>query len=505
MYKKTHTNKAMSLHTEAITAYMKFCSDVNLTVEHPHPSMMQMILVFQRNVDNKRTFKLLYPDTFIDWETVEIIKQSHTSYDVGTWVTFMGYVGVQNITPALIARHRILSHFHKAMIQSNLVTDHEHLIKIFLLVHTHNIQVLHAIERYFTSILNRDVHVDCLTFFSLLYNEQFTHEDSMACIAELMQSHLTIDSTHAQQEMELIQTKSKEIDTMFKQKHMRAHIGRPKLRSKLNRLGPDQVFETDRWSTWCENIRFPNVFSITNKKKLYFLMAQTAFDHKTYIHQVLPIKDLQEIVLKFPVQQPDVDILTDCILGTRLTQEPFPEINLFKTECFKSFAVDQKNRLLLNDLLHLYIASYQPPTVWKAVWKCIFPILSIQIIRDIESFVQRHPVNHAALIKIIFERGLDSEDHPSVLPKPPPREEGSGSDLAALTAARTSPHTTEAPDPMTSASPMTVAYDSDMLALQEALAHKLHHTPAAEEHAHRPAQSEPPVQPQPEPAPCREL
>ena len=59
--------------------------------------------------------------------------------------------------------------------------------------------------------------------------------------------------------------------------------------------------------------------------------------------------------------------------------------------------------LRLNDLLHLYIAAYQNNLIWKNVWKSIFPVLSIQIIKDVENFVNEKPVNQIAVMNTIFD------------------------------------------------------------------------------------------------------
>jgi hypothetical protein len=64
--------------------------------------------------------------------------------------------------------------------------------------------------------------------------------------------------------------------------------------------------------------------------------------------------------------------------------------------------MQQTAKLRLNDLLHLYLAAFQADGSWKQVWKSLFPVLSIQIIRDVESFVQAHPINHEHVMAMVF-------------------------------------------------------------------------------------------------------
>ena len=44
--------------------------------------------------------------------------------------------------------------------------------------------------------------------------------------------------------------------------------------------------------------------------------------------------------------------------------------------------------MTLTQVLRLYIAAYQAPNVWKDVWKEQIGIISPQIIRDCEQFVE---------------------------------------------------------------------------------------------------------------------
>ena len=139
-----------------------------------------------------------------------------------------------------------------------------------------------------------------------------------------------------------------------------------------------------------------------NKKRLYYTMSQTRIERDHYVHKFVHEHDLAETMLQYQVKCPDADILTDVIASTRIVSEPFAELHLFREKCFNSFSMQQTSKLRLNDLLHLYLAAFQSDCVWKQVWKSLFPVLSIQIIRDVESFVQSHPINHVHVMGMVF-------------------------------------------------------------------------------------------------------
>ncbi len=44
--------------------------------------------------------------------------------------------------------------------------------------------------------------------------------------------------------------------------------------------------------------------------------------------------------------------------------------------------------MTLTQTLRLYVAAYQAPNVWKDVWKAQVGVLSPQIVRDCEAFVE---------------------------------------------------------------------------------------------------------------------
>jgi hypothetical protein len=482
-----------------VATYIKFCSDVNIQPENVSDSMIQMILVFQRNIEYEKVFQHMFPHTFIHWETVSAARKSKAYCNANLWVTLSTYMGCRN--PQTMHKHGVLQHVHKMLVESDLEVDFEHLVKIYILMHIHNTQVLNVFETYFSHTFSRDVHQQALNFFSLMCNEQFTQQNYTDCAIDLLTNCIEPDSTRMKREIELTLAQSNTLHSVFQQKNMRACIGRPKLRSKLSQA-KDQIFEMDQWSSWSENIRFPNMFSTTHKKKIYFLMAQTSFDPTAYVRKVVQTPDLCETVLKFPVKQADLDILHTCITGTRIVEEPFGQLHTFRTECFKSFSLEQRQKLRLNDILHLYMASYQP--TWKAIWKMIFPVLSIQIIKDVEHFVANNPINHFKVTSLLFETmdwrrvasDPDETDSASSPAQPAHHAEAEMSHLPGISPELLIPHTTEGPSQSHAATQPAAETHSDLLELQEALAHKLHHTPADGADHPCPAQSDPPTPPQ---------
>lgn len=52
-------------------------------------------------------------------------------------------------------------------------------------------------------------------------------------------------------------------------------------------------------------------------------------------------------------------------------------------------------------ILQLYVAAYQAPSVWKEAWKHLIGVISVQIIRDVETFVSVHPFAEAEVMRFV--------------------------------------------------------------------------------------------------------
>ena len=90
-----------------------------------------------------------------------------------------------------------------------------------------------------------------------------------------------------------------------------------------------------------------------------------------------------------PVIQADCEILNWVIDNLSMDgRAPFKEMMAFKSKCFSSFPVVHVQRMTLTQILRLYVAAYQAPNVWKDVWKAQIGVLSPQIVRDCEAFVE---------------------------------------------------------------------------------------------------------------------
>lgn len=395
--------------TNCLRMYEKFCDDVSLNADAAYDTNIKiLLLIFQKNIDTKHTFNSIFENNiFVDWDHIDLVKSTKIFKDPISWISTFNFIrlNTDDITWKLfVQKHKIFSHFIHSMSSAKLELKNEQLVHLFLLLNISNLSAINVIELYCSTTLNKSVHKEILQFFSVWADIPFDKHDRTTVCIVLLKDLLTVDETRYGAERELMKTRESKLEQIFKQKHIQASTMRPRLRSKLKKdiLQHSAMATLDTFRSWCDTIRFPTVFSMCYKKKIYFTMSQKKIQRDKFIHEYVLEHDLAILILQYQVTLPDIDVLTETIQQCRLIAEPFQELHEFREQCFSSFSIQQKSKLRLNDLLQLYIAAYQADAVWKSVWKNIFPVLSIQIIKDVEQFVADHEVNHIAVMRIVF-------------------------------------------------------------------------------------------------------
>jgi hypothetical protein len=81
--------------------------------------------------------------------------------------------------------------------------------------------------------------------------------------------------------------------------------------------------------------------------------------------------------------------------------QPFPELIEFRRECFGGFAQKDSRGLTWLQILQFYVAAYQYNPIWTQCWMSVMPIISHQIISDVERFTTSKPYNSATVIQIL--------------------------------------------------------------------------------------------------------
>lgn len=132
------------------------------------------------------------------------------------------------------------------------------------------------------------------------------------------------------------------------------------------------------------------------------MAAQAGWPWRDHLASVLQSAPINARVAGHPVCRPDVPVLIQVIEALTMDgQAPFPELTDFRARCFQSFPASLTQTMTLTQTLRLYVAAYQPPAVWKEIWKHLVGVISVQIIRDVEGFVAGAPFAGRAVMRLM--------------------------------------------------------------------------------------------------------
>jgi hypothetical protein len=381
--------------------FVRFCMDANIDAKKIGESMKKYLLSYQRNILHKPAFETLFvtPDSgaqFINWEYVE---RNLPKLDSLHWIQVFRYMQFSTVPRAKSELQTIQKHLE------NIGVDTDLACQVFLLKNTNFIASQYSIERLLSEHKINDAYNKSLQFFARSADSAFDINETTALFCHIMNT-ATIDEGELEKQIQFLKLREDELTTNFRVKQLRATGRRPKLRSKLSSIQKESrsVFDMDTFLSWCQCIRFPSVFSLHTKHKLYFLMSQTpqhvAQPHE-HVHTITRDGFVCAALSTAAVQKPEYDILHKVITSMHLVEEPFKELQDFRCECMGAFPATQLNSMKLNDLLHMYVCAYQNPYVWKDIWKQLVPLLSHQVIRDVEAFTHRRRFNFESVLKIL--------------------------------------------------------------------------------------------------------
>jgi len=393
--------------TQIIELFMRFCSDANLDMKQIGDCLGKYILVYQRNISHKPAFDVLYgvgrqARAYINWDYVE--RQLSKIESPLHWIVLLRYMDFSTVP-----RHsqRMLVDLEKHLQAAGIADSAGLCCQFFLLKNMNYISAKKGVARLFVENQIPSSEEKAMEALSHAADSAFDLNETTAVFCHIINT-CTIKTAELEKQVQFIHLRNEELVENFRLKsQLRASSTRPKLRSKLKQLRKsdvNSVMDMDTFASWCQIIRFPTVFALHTKHRLYFLMSQLP-EHVPNPHEhVFSVTNdsyVMEALRNAHIQKPDHAILHSVISTMRLQDEPFKELQDFRCECINAFPVVQLNSMRLNDLLHLYVCAYQSPRVWKEIWKLLIPLLSHQVIRDVEAFTTRRPFNFAAVLGIL--------------------------------------------------------------------------------------------------------
>ena len=393
-------------HRDLLLRLIQFSDRYNVNQKDVVSLPVKALVLSLKYVNRQTLFSTLFPFDFADWDLAERTMgvNSNTLGDAETWLTLLSLLD----WPQLTEKHRVgieTQHPPLAVIKATLKAHNLDspgwgtACKVLILQLIQGLQCMHAIELLTTRILVRNTHEQTMKLLAALYDTKHLPEDYLKTLSFILcQENLAVDASTLTSTMSMINTQKEEHKLNMKLRSMQMVALRPRLRDRLKiSLLTEQSKEQadcksgtwDSYNGFCQLHHFPNTLSDRVKRQLYFLAAQTRWDWGECISYLLENEEIEKRVRQYPVLQADTGVLNWVIDNLSMDgRAPFKEMMAFKGRCFASFPVVHVQRMTLTQILRLYVAAYQAPNVWKDVWRTQIGVLSPQIVRDCEAFVE---------------------------------------------------------------------------------------------------------------------
>ena len=425
--------------------YVDFCR--NSAIDSVNPlSVRKIVIANVRSIAQREVFSSLFgsgESSFMDWDYVDANMPSGERNYIGSasdCITFAEYFQFYKIeeafkehavteNPEMITRvitdlrecklgfenvprdamSTPISNPEEAHAIQEAGVSYTHMLRMFLLQNLHSISGSSVLEQYCTRVLKRSVREDVLNFLARCSDYRYTVDAYNEAIGWVIQRLVPSPEFASQLNAHLSQRET--VATIMKAKVVQISSGRPRLLDKVKRVRNMSSVTTDSgvvltgtaidtFDGWCTRVRFPNTISHRLKKRLYLVMSMPNINHRTIVNGYVQ-KGLADDVLKQIIAMPDENTLADTISRLNIQMAPFPELLEFNKRAFRALPPNSVAEMSILTAMQLYICAYQQKEIWTKCWTYIYPVLSTQVIKDVEDFVTSTPVNEAKLLSLI--------------------------------------------------------------------------------------------------------
>ncbi len=359
---------------------------------------VKMVVLSMRYADRRRMWDALFPDDFVDWDLVQrggfnMLGDLHVWVPLLELFTWEGLERAESAPNTSLAVLRRATRAHGMDVGTWTLPCQLHIAQLL-----HGIPVLQVWQVLTCRALKRDTHTQCALLLAGLSDNQFMPAEYEESLRLILGKGLVIDVSKLEEHLRNASMRRADLSEAFKLKSLSSYHGRPRLRDRACATEEQKVQLDVTLGTWesyvgfCQLHQFPNVLSDNVKKRLYFLASQSQWEWRPFVGHVMRYEGgLCERIGKYPVSRPDLPILYQVIDGLCMDgTPPFEEMTAFKNQCFGSFPVSSFQRMTLTQVLKLYVCAYQNPVFWKELWKQQLCLISPQIIKDCEAFVEAH-------------------------------------------------------------------------------------------------------------------
>lgn len=423
---------------KAIENIVHFCTDVNVGTGPADECLSKALVANMQYVERSELYSKLFGEkSYIDWGMAKTLQDKFNARKKGnpvgdsvTWCYLLRFLlgdiisfqaqlqsSKKEYRPFYLVYDSIMAQFKgTGDLKTTDASSLSLCIKAFFITNIIGITPISALEQLLSTHFQRTVTTQSTQIMISISSEKFTPDQYAKTIHWLFSTGICkVDTASMDKEVQFFHSKSKEVSDVMKVYSMQvSKSGRPSLLAIVKearmKKGQNAISMEDgtynnyfAFTGFTYRMKFPNSLSIHIQQRAYWLASQgDFFQWREYTHDFLH-KDLAASLLQYgDIQSPDPIIIAEVLLNSRIIGAPFNALQSFRKRCLVSMPGLERMDMTMNDVFRLYVAAYQNKDIWKEVWKLIKPILSTQIIKDVENYVALNPMDCYSTASVIM-------------------------------------------------------------------------------------------------------
>lgn len=422
--------------TQFIASLLLLCRKSSISVtSNISESVKAILIICMKFINREELCKVVIPEHHIDWEFImDNFPDSNTQHnplgDILIWLAILDRVdfGELKLPDMLMKRtYPPLFDIYNSIKESRAldvdcrkrnipVRDDpsaprklyfNDACKLVILSNLVGISCKNATDQFTSSRLKMQAYVLNSNIVTSMAENRYNEDVYFSTIQYLL-GLMQVDESRIRGEIEHHRRTNESQKQVWRMKHLEIKKNRPSMRQVALRTaaadgnlggvnGCDAASQTTlsqqqsgvtvvTFDNYNDLVRFPNSMTRLLRLRCYLLASLShLFDFTSHSQKLVPMdvaKSLNENTILFP----SAEVITNAIETMAMNMHPFQALNNFRQKCFNSFAMNHRKSLTLTQILHLYLCAYQKNDIWKTCWKGIFPVMSTQIARDIETF-----------------------------------------------------------------------------------------------------------------------
>lgn len=261
------------------------------------------------------------------------------------------------------------------------------------------------LEMLYTDINSavKDAELRCLRAMTA-FKDTMDDEDAYAETLPLVLLSMTVRVDFGKG-VEAVLRKQQTNEEGFRQQSSHSTM-RPLLRmyAQKSALKNRSLTDCTSWTNWRQMLNFPATTSSSMQMLLYFISVQKETPRRE-LYEKFYTKEMCDKAAGCTVESIDASAINMVVSSLRVYQYRIKTLIDFSSQCLQGINQKKRQALSVVQILQLYIASFQHPSIWEKCWKHVVPTMNHTIIDNVNKFVQKNTLD----VDVVLQNLLHSQ------------------------------------------------------------------------------------------------